>query len=79
METDALLDEVEAIVADVLQVDRAEFDDETVFGEDVPAESLDLIEIAETIAFEFDVAVPDEALEDVETVGDLKAYVRDHA
>lgn len=79
MTTDALLDGVEDIVADVLQVGRDEFDDETVFGEDVPAESLDLIEIAETIAFEYDVTVPDEALEEVDTVGDLKAYVREHA
>lgn len=71
-------DAVDEIVADVLRIDDSEFDDETVFGEDVPAESLDYVEIAETIEFELGVEVPDEDLQDIETVGDVKAYVAEH-
>lgn len=66
---------VERIVADVLRVDVAELDDGTVLGEDVPAESLDYFEIAETVEADLGVAISDEGLEDIETVGDLKAYV----
>lgn len=69
---------VDRIIADVLRVDASEFDDETVFGEDIPVESLDYVEIAETIEFELGVEVPDEDLEDIKTVGDVKAYVTNH-
>lgn len=75
--TSAPPDEIDAIVADVLRVDADEFDDDSVLGADLPAESLDYVEIAETIEFDLGVAVPDDVLAEVETVGDLKAHVRE--
>jgi acyl carrier protein len=69
---------IDEIVADVLRVDVEEFDDDSAFGTDIPAESLDYIEIAETVEFDLGIAVPDDALAEIETVGDLKAYVREH-
>jgi acyl carrier protein len=66
---------VDRIVADVLRVSEDELDDDSTFGEDVEAESLDYVEIAETIAFELDVEIPDEDLQEFETVGDVKSYV----
>ncbi|TMT85671.1 acyl carrier protein [Haloterrigena sp. H1] len=71
---------VEEIVADRLRVDSDVFDDGTPFdGEALDADSLDLVEIAEAIEAEVDVHVPDEDLEDLETVGDLTAYVAERA
>lgn len=69
--------EVTEIIADVLQIDPEELDDGTVFGEDVPMESLDYVEIAEMIEFEIGVTIPDEALESIETVGDVRSFVDD--
>jgi len=66
---------VDRIIADVLRVDPETLDAETVFGEDVPAESLDYVEIAETVEFELGVRVPDEDLQTFETVGDVREYV----
>lgn len=66
---------VDRIVADVLRIDEGAFDDNSTFGEDIEAESLDYVEIAETIAFELDVEIPDEDLQEFETVGDVKSYV----
>lgn len=68
---------IDQIIADVLQVDVDEFDDETVFGTDLEADSLDYVEIAETIEFDIGVHIPDEDLEAIETVGDVKAFVAD--
>lgn len=68
---------VDRIVADVLRVDPAELEAGTVLGEDVPAESLDYFEIAETVEADLGVAIPDEDLEAIETVGDLESYVAD--
>jgi len=77
MSQDEISERVEGIVADVLRVDAADLDDGTVLGEDVPAESLDYFEIAETVEAELGVAIPDEDLEAIETVGDLESYVVD--
>jgi acyl carrier protein len=77
MSQDGISERVEGIVADVLRVDAADLDDGTVLGEDVPAESLDYFEIAETVEAELGVAIPDEDLEAIETVGDLESYVVD--
>lgn len=71
-------DAVEEILADRLRVDRAAFDDGTpLAGEVLDADSLDVVEAAEAIDAALDVYVPDEALAEMETVGDLKSYVRD--
>ncbi|MFB6303095.1 MAG: acyl carrier protein [Haloferacaceae archaeon] len=81
MSSGAEIDEaVEEIVADRLRVDRSAFDDATPFeGETLDADSLDVVETAEAIDAALDVYLPDEALADVETVGDLKSSVRERA
>jgi len=80
MSSEADIDErVEEIVADRLRVDRSAFDDGTAFTDgSIDADSLDVVETAEAIDANLGVRVPDEALAEIETVGDLKAYVRDH-
>lgn len=75
MSSDSTLDRVDEIVADVLQIDVEEFDDDTDLQDDVDAESLDYVEIAETIEFDVGVEIPDEDLEEIDTVGGLKRYV----
>lgn len=69
---------VDGIVADRLRVDRSDFEDGTSFtGETLGADSLDVVETAEAVDAELGVRIPDEDLEAMDTVGDLKAYVRD--
>lgn len=74
-ETIDAIGEIDAVVADVVQTDPGEIDDDTVFGEDVAMESLDYVEIAELVEFELGVTVTDEDLEEIESVGDLKRTV----
>ncbi|MHC3437772.1 acyl carrier protein [Natrialbaceae archaeon A-gly3] len=68
--------QLESIVADRLRVEVAEFDDSTEF-EDLEAESLDMVEIAEAIEADVGVHIPDEDLAEIDTVADLKSYVAD--
>ncbi|ADQ66644.1 acyl carrier protein [Halogeometricum borinquense DSM 11551] len=69
-------DHIEGIVEERLRVDTGDFDAETPFdGETLDADSLDLVEIAEAIEADVGVHIPDEDLEELETVGDLTAYV----
>lgn len=70
---------VDEIVAERLGLAESDFDDETRFEEDVDAESLDLVELAEAVEATVGVHVPDEDLADLETVGEFKAYVAERA
>lgn len=69
-------DRLEEIIADRLRVDRQSFDDATAFEEEpLEAESLDIVELAEAIEADLGVHIPDNDLEEIKTVGDLKDYV----
>lgn len=74
--TESVVDE---IVMDRLSLSKDAFDDGTRFKEDLDAESLDIVEVAETIEATVGVHVPDDDLEDLSTVGDLKGYVAERA
>jgi len=70
-------DTIEGIIADRLRVDRSAFDDDTPFdGETLDADSLDVVEAAEAVDMNLGVHVPDAELEAIETVGELKSFVR---
>ena len=71
-------DTVDEIIESVLLVDAGAFDDTTTLGpEGLDAESLDVVEMAEMIEDEVGVHIPDDDLEDIETVGEVKEYVAD--
>jgi acyl carrier protein len=54
---------------EVLSVDAAKVTPEAKFGDDLDADSLDLVELVMALEEEFDISVPEEELEGVETVG----------
>lgn len=69
---------IDNIVVDRFGVNRDAFDDATRFdGEVLDADSLDVVELAEAIDANLGVFVPDEDLEKMETIDDVKGYVRD--
>ena len=53
---------------EVLGVDEAQVTKEASFADDLDADSLDLVELVMALEEEFDVSVPEEELEGVETV-----------
>ncbi len=66
---DADLPAFTAIIVDVLQVDASAVTLEARFGDDLEADSLDLVELMMAIEERFDIEIPEEALEGVATVG----------
>ena len=54
---------------EVLSVPEEKVVPEARFGDDLDADSLDLVELVMALEEEFDVEVPEEELEGVETVG----------
>lgn len=54
---------------EVLSVSEDQVTPDAKFGDDLDADSLDLVELVMALEEEFDVAVPEEELEDIQTVG----------
>ena len=54
---------------DVLSVDPDKVVPEASFGDDLEADSLDLVELVMALEEEFDIEVPEEEIEGVKTVG----------
>ena len=60
---------VRKCAGEVLSVDEDKVVPEAKFGDDLDADSLDLVELVMALEEEFGVEVPEEDLEGVETVG----------
>jgi acyl carrier protein len=56
-------------VVEVLSVEESAVVPEAKFGDDLDADSLDLVELVMALEDEFGVAVPEDELEGIETVG----------
>ncbi len=54
---------------EVLSVSDVQVTPDAKFGDDLDADSLDLVELVMALEEEFDVEVPEEELEGIETVG----------
>jgi acyl carrier protein len=61
---------------EVLQVDPEQVTAEARFGDDLDADSLDLVELVMALEEAFDIEVPEEDLEGVETVGQAYQLVQ---
>ncbi len=69
---------VKAIVAEQLGVDQAEISRETSFVNDLNADSLDTVELVMEFEDEFDMNIPDEEAEKIQTVGQAIDYIEQH-
>lgn len=64
-----------AIVAEQLGVDKAEITRETSFVNDLNADSLDTVELVMEFEDEFDMSIPDEEAEKIQTVGQAVDFI----
>ncbi len=69
---------VKAIVAEQLGVDQAEISRETSFVNDLNADSLDTVELVMEFEDEFDMSIPDEEAEKIQTVGQAIEHIEQH-
>ena len=71
----SVLDRVADIVAEQLGVDRDKISPETSFVNDLGADSLDTVELVMELEEEFDINIPDDAAEKIQTVGEAIHYI----
>ncbi len=70
-----VLDKVTAIVSEQMGVDKSEIKKETSFANDLNADSLDTVELVMEFEDEFDMSIPDEEAEKIQTVGDAVDFI----
>ena len=63
------------IVAEQLGVDKEKVTPETSFVNDLGADSLDTVELVMELEEEFDITIPDDAAEKIQTVGQAVHYI----
>ena len=73
---DDTLEKFKQCTVEVLQVDPEQVTMEARFGDDLDADSLDLVELVMALEEAFDIEVPEEDLEGVETVGQAYELVQ---
>lgn len=71
-----MLDKVKEIIQEQLNLDGVEITDSSSFKDDLGADSLDLFELIMAFEEEFDIEIPTEELENIETVGDVIEYIK---
>ena len=71
----AVADRVIDIVAEQLGVDREKVTPETSFVNDLGADSLDTVELVMELEEEFDINIPDDAAEKIQTVGQAIDFI----
>ena len=66
------------IVAEQMGVDKGEVTRETSFVNDLNADSLDTVELVMEFEDEFELSIPDEEAEKIQTVGQAIDYIHEH-
>ena len=74
---DELETKVIEIVSEQMGRDKAEITRETSFVNDLNADSLDTVELVMEFEDEFEISIPDEDAEKIQTVGQAVDYIRE--
>ncbi|MDD2961054.1 MAG: acyl carrier protein [Muribaculaceae bacterium] len=70
-----IAERVKAIIVDKLGVNETEVKPESSFAQDLGADSLDTVELIMEFEKEFNITIPDESAETIQTVGDAIKFI----
>ncbi|GAA7099411.1 acyl carrier protein [Helicobacter pylori] len=74
----ALFEDIQAVIAEQLNVDVAQVTPEAEFVKDLGADSLDVVELIMALEEKFSIEIPDEQAEKIVNVGDVVKYIEDN-
>jgi len=72
-----ITERVTKIIADKLVIDASEVTAEADFKQDLGADSIDLVELIMEFEREFELSIPDEKAEEIQTVGDAIGFLEE--
>ncbi|MGN0553877.1 MAG: acyl carrier protein [Oscillospiraceae bacterium] len=73
-----VFDKVKELIIDQLDVDEDSVTAGANIQDDLGADSLDVVDLVMSLEEEFDIEIPDEAVENIKTVGDIVKYIEDN-
>ncbi len=74
-----ITDRVKKIVVEHLNVDEGKVVNDASFIDDLGADSLDTVELVMAFEEEFDIEIPDDAAETIQTFGDAVKFINDNS
>ncbi|GAA7245066.1 acyl carrier protein [Helicobacter pylori] len=73
-----LFEDIQAVIAEQLNVDAAQVTPEAEFVKDLGADSLDVVELIMALEEKFGIEIPDEQAEKIVNVGDVVKYIENN-
>ena len=74
-----VMERVKKMVIEHLDADETKVSKDAHFVDDLGADSLDTVELVMAFEEEFDIEIPDDAAEHIQTVGDAVSYIEKHS
>ena len=75
---DEIFERVRTMLAEQLEIDEDRITMDSNIMEDFDADSLDVVDMVMSLEDEFGIEVPDDAIENLRTVGDVVNFVDSH-
>ncbi len=75
----ALFEDIKEVVVEQLSVNPDEVKEDAKFVEDLGADSLDVVELVMALEEKFDIEIPDDEAEKIQTTKDVIAYIESKA
>ncbi len=72
-----IFDKVRDILAEQLDIDEDLITPDASIVDDLGADSLDIVDLVMSLEDEFDTEIPDEAIENIKTVGDIVHFIEE--
>lgn len=73
-----IFEKVADILVEQLEVEKGNIEDSTDIVVDLGADSLDVVDIVQTLEEEFEIKVPNAEIEHLKTVGDIVYYIENN-
>ncbi len=74
----SVFEKLQKIISEQLEIDEDDITPDSDIVDDLGADSLDIVDLVMSIEDEFQVEIPDEAIEQIATVEDAVKYIEDH-
>jgi acyl carrier protein len=71
-------DKVVKLIAENLDIEESAINADSVITDDLGADSLDVVDLCMAFEDEFGVEIPDDAVENIRTVGDIVKFIEDN-
>lgn len=70
-----VFEKIRKLLADQLDIDEEDITMESTLLEDLGADSIELVDLVMSVEEEYGIEVPDDATDDIRTVGDCVRYI----